>query len=110
MVASSPSMTSRGFSLLDTLSMVSISSATPRIAKYSHSSGTITPCAHASALTVSSPSDGWQSIRMTSYSGSTRLERSAQHELPADLVDKLDLGPGQVDVAGQQVHASRRWS
>jgi hypothetical protein len=26
-----------------------------------------TPCAAVSALTVSSPSDGWQSMRMTSY-------------------------------------------
>ena len=46
--------------------MVSISRATPRSAKYSHSSGTITPSAQASALTVSRPSEGWQSISMTS--------------------------------------------
>ena len=66
MVASSPSRASFGLSLLDTLSIVSISRATPRSAKYSHSSGTITPSAQASAFTVSNPSDGWQSIMMTS--------------------------------------------
>ena len=48
--------------------MVVLSSATPRSAKYSHSSGTITPSDAVSALTVSRPSEGWQSIRMTSYS------------------------------------------
>ena len=51
-----------------TLSMVVLSSATPRSAKYSHSSGTSTPSEAVSALTVSRPSEGWQSIRMTSYS------------------------------------------
>ena len=66
MVASRPSMASFGLSREDTLSMVSISSATPRRAKNSHSSGTSTPSAQARALTVSKPSDGWQSIRMTS--------------------------------------------
>ena len=44
--------------------MVSVSSATPRSAKNSHSSGTITLCAAVSALTVSRPSEGWQSITM----------------------------------------------
>jgi len=44
--------------------MVSISSATPRIAKYSHSSGMSTLLAQASALIVRRPSDGWQSIMM----------------------------------------------
>ena len=39
-----------------------MSSATPRSAKNSHSSGMITPWAAVRALTVSSPSDGWQSI------------------------------------------------
>src|SRR5215472_15117921 len=70
MVASSPSMVSFGLSLVETLSIVSISKATPRMAKYSHSSGTSTPSAQASALTVSSPSEGWQSISTMSYSGS----------------------------------------
>ena len=46
-----------------TLWMVSISSATPRSAKYSHSSGMMTPSAAASAFTVSRPREGWQSIR-----------------------------------------------
>src|ERR1022692_3668395 len=70
-VASSPSMVSFGLSRLDTFSIVSISNATPRIAKYSHSSGTSTPSEQASALTVSNPSDGWQSVMITSYSGSS---------------------------------------
>ena len=55
-------MPSRGFSRVDTLSMVSSSRATPRIAKNSHSSGTSTPAAQVSALTVSRPRDGWQSM------------------------------------------------
>jgi hypothetical protein len=46
--------------------MVSISRATPRRLKNSHASGTSTWSAQASALIVSSPSDGWQSIRMKS--------------------------------------------
>ena len=65
-VPSTPSIFSRGFSRSVTLSIVVFSSATPRSAKYSHSSGTITPSEAVSALTVSRPSEGWQSIRMTS--------------------------------------------
>ena len=53
-----------GFSRSLTLSIVSTSSATPRSEKNSHSSGMITPCAAVRALTVSRPSEGWQSIRM----------------------------------------------
>ena len=85
--------------------MVSISRATPRIAKYSHSSGMSTLSAHASALIVSRPRDGWQSIRMHVVFGHDRLQHAAEHELAADLVHQLDLGAGQVDVARQQVHA-----
>ena len=101
-------MASLGLSLAATLSMVSISRATPRIAKYSHSSGTSTPSAQVKAFTVSRPSDGWQSIRTMSYSGSNGCEHPAEHELPADLVHELDFGTGQVDVARQQVHAVDR--
>ena len=46
--------------------MVSISSATPRSEKNSQASGISTSSAQASALIVSRPSEGWQSIRMTS--------------------------------------------
>ena len=66
MVARMPSTWSRGLSRSVILSIVSTSRATPRIAKNSHSSGMITPCAAVSALTVSRPSDGWQSMRTTS--------------------------------------------
>src|SRR5690606_7511523 len=58
MVASRPSISRRGLRRSRTFSMVSLSSATPRSAKYSHSSGTTTPSAAVSALTVNNPSDG----------------------------------------------------
>ena len=60
MVASSPSMPSRGLSLLETLSMVSRSRATPRMAKYSHSSGTSTPAAPGPSAPGPSAGDGRQ--------------------------------------------------
>src|SRR4051794_10327364 len=63
-VARIPEISSDGFSRSLTLSIVSTSRATPRREKYSHSSGMITPWAAVSALTVSSPRDGWQSMRM----------------------------------------------
>ena len=44
--------------------MVLISALRPSSAKYSHCIGTSTPSAAASALSVSSDSDGGQSIRM----------------------------------------------
>ncbi|SKF62678.1 Uncharacterised protein [Mycobacteroides abscessus subsp. abscessus] len=47
-----------------TFSMVSVSRATPRRAKNSHSNGISTWSAAVRALTVSSPSEGAQSIRM----------------------------------------------
>ena len=62
MVASTPSMDSAGFNRSWTFSMVSTSRATARSAKNSAVSGMITPCAAVSALTVSSPRDGWQSM------------------------------------------------
>src|SRR6202007_2425913 len=37
--------------------------------------------------------------------GHERLQHPAEHVLPADLMDQLDLGAGQVDVARHQVHA-----
>ena len=88
-----------------TLSIVVLSSATPRSAKYSHSSGTITPSEAVSALTVSRPSEGWQSMRMTSYVAIAGRQHPLQGLLAGDLVDQLHLGGGQVDVGGQQVHA-----
>jgi hypothetical protein len=51
-----------GLSRSRTLSIVSISSATPRRLKNSQASGTSTVSAQASALIVSRPSEGWQSI------------------------------------------------
>ena len=55
-----------GLSRSRTFSIVSMSSATPRRLKNSHSSGMTTSSAAVSALTVSRPSDGWQSMRMRS--------------------------------------------
>ena len=49
-----------------TRSTVSTSSATPRRAKNSVSSGMMTPCEAVRALIVSSPREGWQSMRTTS--------------------------------------------
>ena len=49
-----------------TFSTVSISSARPRKEKYSDSTGIITESAQESALTVSRPSEGWQSMMMKS--------------------------------------------
>ena len=69
-VPSTPSISSLGFNRSRTLSIVVLSRATPRSAKYSHSSGTITPSEAVRALTVSRPREGWQSMRMTSYSAS----------------------------------------
>ena len=57
-----PVRCSRGLIRSRTLSIVSVSSASPRREKYSHSMGMSTPSEQASALTVSRPSDGWQSI------------------------------------------------
>ena len=65
-VASTPSICRRGLSRSWTFSMESTSSATARRAKNSAMSGMTTPCAAVSALTVSSPSEGWQSMMMTS--------------------------------------------
>ena len=62
MVTSTPCTERSGLIRSLTFVMVSTSSATPRSEKNSAASGMITPCAQASALTVSSPSDGWQSI------------------------------------------------
>ena len=55
-------MSSFGLSRSRTLSTVSVSSARPRSEKNSHSVGITTPSVQASPLTVSRPSDGWQSI------------------------------------------------
>ena len=55
-----------GLSRSRTLSMVSISSATPRRLKNSHASGMSTASAQARALIVSSPREGWQSMSTTS--------------------------------------------
>ena len=70
-VARMPSIVSDGLRRSCTFSIVSTSSATPRSAKNSVSSGMMTPCAAVSALTVSRPRDGWQSTRITSYSSDT---------------------------------------
>lgn len=66
MVMTMPSISSRGLMRSWTFSMVSTSRATPRSAKYSASSGMITPWLAASAFTVSRPREGWQSMMITS--------------------------------------------
>ena len=65
-VASTPSISRSGLSRSCTFSIVSTSRATARSAKNSAVSGMITPCEAVSALTVSRPSEGWQSMRTTS--------------------------------------------
>ncbi len=70
-VARMPSSSRSKLSRSRTLSIVSSSNATPRSEKNSHSSGISTEWAAVSALIASSPSDGWQSMRMKSYSLST---------------------------------------
>ena len=64
MVTRIPRTSSRKFSRSRTFSTVSVSSASPRSAKYSHSIGMITLSAQLSALTVSRPREGWQSTMM----------------------------------------------
>jgi len=63
MVMRIPVRCRRGLMRSRTFSIVSVSSASPRREKYSHSIGMSTPSEQASALTVRSPRDGWQSIR-----------------------------------------------
>ena len=62
MVSTTPWICSIGLKLLRTRSIVRSSRLSPSSAKNSHCSGTSTACAAASALTVSRPSDGGQSI------------------------------------------------
>ena len=64
MVTRMPVISSFGVEPVVHLLDVSLSRASPRRLKYSHSIGMITPSAQASALTVSSPREGWQSMRM----------------------------------------------
>ena len=61
-----PVMTSDGLYSCLTLRIVYISCVSPSRAKYSHCIGISTPSALLSALTVRSPSDGGQSIIITS--------------------------------------------
>ena len=63
-VTKMPRISRLKFNRSRTFSTVSVSSARPRSEKNSHSIGISTPCAQASALTVSSPSEGWQSMMM----------------------------------------------
>jgi hypothetical protein len=65
-VARMPRIFRSGLSRSCTFSMVSISSATPRSEKNSHARGMRIWSAQASALIVRRPSEGWQSMRITS--------------------------------------------
>src|SRR5829696_8939610 len=67
MVPRIPRISSFALSRSWTLAMVSVSRAIPRRAKNSHSRGMITLSAAVNALIVSRPSDGAQSIKITSY-------------------------------------------
>ncbi len=58
----------------------------------------MTPSEAVSALTVSRPSEGWQSMRMTSYSASAGASTRCRVWLAGDLVDQLHLGGREVDV------------
>ena len=64
MVSRKPSISSEGFSLDLMILMVLSSLLMPSRAKYSHCTGMMTESAAVSALTVMSPSEGEQSIRM----------------------------------------------
>ena len=102
-VATRPSISRPGLSRSCTFWIVSTSMATPRRAKNSASIGTITPSAAVSALTVSRPSDGWQSMITKSYSATAGRQRAAEDLLAGDLGDQLHLGGRQVDVARDDV-------
>ena len=65
----------------------------------------MTPSDAVSALTVSRPKEGWQSMRMTSYFAIAGAEHPLQGLLARHLVHQLHLSRGQVDVGRQQVHA-----
>ena len=71
MVASTPTMSRSGLSLSCTFWIESFSNATARRAKNSQMRGIITPSEAVRAFTVSSPREGWQSMRITSYSSRT---------------------------------------
>ena len=71
MVTSTPYTSRLGLMRDWTFSMDCMSNATPRSAKNSAATGMITPSAAVSAFTVSRPSDGWQSMMITSYSSLT---------------------------------------
>ena len=66
MVTRMPETSKLKFRRSRTLATVSVSSARPRSEKYSATIGMMTPSAMVSALTVSRPSDGWQSMMMKS--------------------------------------------
>ena len=64
MVSRNPSISSFGLSLLLMILMVLSSLLMPSSAKYSHCTGMTTESAAVSELTVMSPSEGEQSIKM----------------------------------------------
>ena len=83
--------------------MVSVSSAIPRSAKNSHSSGMITLSAAVSALMVSRPERRRAVDQDHVVAGPDLLQHPEQRLLAGHLRDQLHLGGRQVDVAGQDV-------
>ncbi len=95
-VSAMPTMPSSGLNRCCTCSTVCSSWLSPSSAKNSHCSGTSSVSAALSALSVSSPSDGGQSMKHTSCARCSR-QRSAQ---PCSAVldgNQLDLGTAEVD-------------
>ena len=74
--------------------------STPCSAKYCASALSRAQSAATSALTVSRPSAGGQSMRMRSCSASTSLQRLAQDQLAPHLARHRQLGLGQRQVGG----------
>ena len=98
-------MSRDGLSVPRTRRSVATRSARPSSAKYSHVSGISTASAATSAFSVSSPSDGGVSIRMTSKSSRDRREDALQPMFAAVERDELDLGAGELSVGWNQRQA-----
>ena len=105
--SSTPSSCRSGLRLSRASSTTSIACSTPCSAKYWASAVTSARSAATSALTVNSPSEGGQSIRITSYSSGAFASARLQRQLPAHLAAQHQLGLGEAQVGGDQVVVDR---
>ena len=94
-------MSSDGFSAARTRRIVATRSASPSSAKYSQCSGISTASAATSALSVSRPSDGGQSMKMWSKRSRSGVEEAPQLRFAAGQRDHLDFGAGEIAIGGQ---------